>query len=692
MLYFLCQIKGKSPKMKYTSILILLFVLAFNTNSSAQKATKDGNRIVAEIGKNKISADELERAYKKNMSRSTENLFNMSKDSILDFLNLYINFKLKVTDAINRGFLKDSSVIKEIEQNRNILTESFFYDKLLTEKNVNNFLKMRESEYKVAMILANIKQNADLVDTTDAYNKITNAFNRIKSGEDFSDVAKATSDDYETGKLGGTIGNYITSGKIQRPIEDAIYATKSGEVYPEIIKTAYGYFILKVVDVKERKTVKSSHILIAKNEERDSLQAYAKADSILKLLKSGADFAKLAKENSDDLTTAVKGGDLGGYYSRSTGMEGSAYPLVSEFENTLFKLKDGETSEVVSTNFGSHILKRVATKAPDFKVEGEELRRLYKRLYFKQDQVLLLDSLKKHYNFRLYEDVLFQLTSFLDTNGTNLVENWDEKVPERVQNNVIFEVLGNNYKVSSLLDKLNDDVKLRGAALNPSGIVAAINAIAEPLVFAEATKNLEKEYPEFDALMSEFRNGILLFKVEAMEVWDKMKFDSLLARSYYDSTKSKYISEEAYDVSEIYFLEKEMADSVYSRLLAGEDFDAVASGETQRSGYREKKGNWGTVRVKTNSLARQAKDLGAKKGQILAPFVNEPGYSIVKINEVFPPRQKTFEEAIPDFSPQYQELLQAKLLKIWLDSVKLKNPVKIYESEISKLINENKSK
>ncbi len=670
----------------------MLFILAISVDSNAQKATKDGQRVVAEIGKNKITGEELEHAYKKNMSRSSDNLFSMKKDSILDFVNLYINFRLKITDAINRGFLKDSSVINEISQNRKILTESFYYDKILTEKQVAKFLKMRESEYKVAYILANIKQNADLVDTTDAYKKITNALTRIKSGEDFAQVAHSISDDYETGKNGGLIGNYITSGKVQRPIENAIYATKSGEVYPEIIKTSYGYFLLKVLDIKDRKLVRASHILINKDESRDSTTAYAKADSLLKLLKSGADFAKLAKENSDDLTTAVKGGDLGGYYSRATGMEGSSYPLVTEFENALFSLKDGEISSVVSTSFGSHILKRTSTKEPDFKSEGEELRRLYKKLYFKQDQTQLLDSLKKHYNFRLYYDVLYQFTNFLDTNGTNLVDKWDEKVPDRIKNNVLFEVLNKKFKVSELIDRLNTDVKLRGASLNPSGIVAVVNSIAEPIAFEEATKNLESEYADFDALMKEFRDGILLFKVEAMEVWDKMKFDTLLARTYYDSTKTKYVSEESYDVSEIYFLEKATADSVYNRLVAGENFDAVASAETQRSGYREKKGRWGTVNVKTNSLARQAKDVNAKKGQIVATFVNEPGFSIIRINDIFPPRQKTFEEAISDFSPQYQELLQAKLLKIWLDSVKAKNPVKINDNEINKLINENKSK
>ncbi|MBX3044474.1 MAG: peptidylprolyl isomerase [Ignavibacteriae bacterium] len=655
---------------------------------NAQKATKSTDPVIAEIGKTKITASELENAFKKNMSRTTDNLFKMSKDSILDFINLYTNFKLKVIDAVQRGMLKDSSVISEIKQNRRILSESFYYDKMLTEKNVDKFLKMREKEYQVAIILAAIKQTVDVIDTTEAYRKITTALERIKNGADFADVARATSDDYETGKFGGLISNYVTSGKVQRPIEDAIYSTKPGDIYPEVIKTSYGYFLLKVLDESERLLVKGRHILVGVDENRDSTTAYHKADSLLKLIKSGADFSKLAKENSDDLTTAVNGGDMGGYYSRSTGMQESAYPLVTEFESVLYGLKDGQISGVVYTNYGAHIIRRDSTKLPDFNAEKDELRRLYKRLYFKEDQTKLLDSLRNLYKFKLYDDVLYQFASFLDTNGTNLADNWDSEVPERIKNNVIYEVLGKNVKVSKLIELLKEDQKLRGANLNPSGLVAAIYSIVESVVFDEATKNLEKDYVEFDHLMKEFSDGILLFKVEAQEVWDKMKFDTVLAKTYYDSTKSRYLTQDAYDVSEIYFLDKKTADSVYKRIIAGENFDDVANKETQRSGYRDKKGHWGFVNVKTNSLARHAHDMNAKAGQVLEPVLNEPGYSIILVNAHQPPRPKTFEEAIPDFSAQYQEILQSKLLNQWLNSVRKKNPVKINEAELNKLLSE----
>jgi peptidyl-prolyl cis-trans isomerase SurA len=675
--------------MKKFAIITIFVLVGFNISIFAQKLQKEQERVVVEFGKNKITSAELEKAFKKNMSRSSDNLFKLSKDSIYDFINLYTNFRLKVADAIERGFLNDSSVKQEIQQNRKILAESFYYDKILTEPNVNYSVKMREKEYLVAIILANIKQNATMIDTTDAYKKITNAQQRIKNGESFEQVAREMSDDFETGKNGGLIPNYITVGKVQRPIENAIFATKAGSVYPEIVKTNYGYFLIKVLKVEERKLIRARHILININETRDSATSYKTADSLLTLLKAGANFDKLAKDNSEDVSTAVNGGDLGGYYSRSTGMEVSAYPLVQEFEKTIFELKDGEISNLVKSNYGYHIVKRDATKLPDPKVEYEELRKLYKRLYFKTDQTNLIDSLLKMSKFKAIDENIYQLVSFLDTNGTNIPDGWDKNVPERILTFTLFENQGKKFTIGEFVEKLNKDSKFRGTPLNYSGIRKACESIAEPEAFAEVTKNLEKEYHEFDILMKEFRDGILLFKVEALEVWDRMKFDSTLARTYYDSTSSRYVTEDAYDISEIYFLDKQTADSVYKRITAGEDFEVVASNETQRSGYREKKGHWGRVNVKTNSLAREAKDKNASKGQILPPIVNEPGFSIIRVNEHLTPRKKTFEEAIPDFSPQYQEILQQRLSQEWLNKIKKKLPVKINDKEVNKLISEN---
>ena len=98
---------------------------------------------------------------------------------------------------------------------------------------------------------------------------------------------------------------------------------------------------------KER--VKARHILVSilNKPPAEVPKQKAKAEDLLKQIKAGADFAKLAEQNSDDKTNASKGGDLGWV------MKGQ---MVPEFEKATFALKQGQISDVVATNYGFHIV------------------------------------------------------------------------------------------------------------------------------------------------------------------------------------------------------------------------------------------------------------------------------------------------------------------------------------------------
>jgi len=97
--------------------------------------------------------------------------------------------------------------------------------------------------------------------------------------------------------------------------------------------------------------VKASHILImARQEEPNDVKQKAKEkiEDLLKQVKEGADFAELAKENSDDTGSAIDGGDLG-FFDNQT--------MVPEFTEAAFALEPNEVSDIVETNYGYHIIK-----------------------------------------------------------------------------------------------------------------------------------------------------------------------------------------------------------------------------------------------------------------------------------------------------------------------------------------------
>jgi peptidyl-prolyl cis-trans isomerase SurA len=686
---------NKDYSMKRFTTLSKVLILIFLVNASliesiaqpkkTRQLIKD-DEVFASVGPEKITYKLLESAFQKNMNRKNVKLTDVARDSLLDFLHLYINYRLKVLDAIDRGYDKDSAVIADIEQNRKILAESYYYDKVLVEPNVDHLQKLRQHEIKFAYILIPFDNTATVPDTAETYSKGMEALKKLAEGKDFGEVALEYSVDKESAKNGGVVERFITGGRVQRPIEEALYTIKNeGEVYPQLIRTKYGYFIVKLIKKEPRVKVLISHILLSKGMDTDSIGVIAKADSLLKVLRQGADFSKIAELHSDDPSTAIKGGSWGAYYSRSSGFEGMERNVAAPIENVIFKMKDGEISDKVFTDYGIHIVRRDSTKFFDPSEERDELKKLYKRLYFEDDKKSLLDSLKYKFGFNINYDALSKFLSLLDTTKTNLDTAWKRNLTEEINNFVAYKILDKNVTFDSFINELSTKNELKGTSLNYDGITRAINKIVTPIVYNEATKNLEKEYPDFAALMREFRDGILLFRVEAIEVWDKLKFDSAKARVYWDSTKTRYMTEPKYDIDEIYVLSDSLANDIYKRLQDTFNFANLAAEHTQRSGFREKKGAWGLVSVKDNGLAKLAQANNAKPGDLMTPMSYEKGFSIIKVNSFEPVRQKTFEEAISDFAPTFQDLMQKYYTEIWLNEIKKKFLVKINDKVINKI-------
>ncbi len=682
----------------FSLTLLLLFNLSVysqkSTRKTEKKLTKENlsdadklkNEVVITVGNERITFSELEKAFRKNMNRKDVKLWEVSRDSLYDFIELYTKYRLKVQDAIQRGFGNDSSVIADIAQNRRILAESYFLDKKLVDRKVDDMLSKRDRELQIAIMLFQFPMGNEN-DSMAAYLKGKACLELLKQGKDFADIAKDSSDDKESGERGGIISTYITAGRTQRPIEDAIYKTKPGNFYPELIRTRYGYFIVKVLKSEPRIKVRGSHILLSEGLDKDSLRVVAKADSILNLLKKGADFARLAEENSEDPSTAIKGGDLGAWYSRSSGMENTGRNLLPSFEEALYSLKDGEISGKVYSDYGIHIIRRDSSKAFNIESERDDIKKLYKRIYFESDKRTFLDSVKSSFGFKIFYDVLKELVSSIDTTKNNLDTSWSKDLSESLRNKNIFAFNKVSYSVDHLINRMNKQSDLRGFGLNTNDFKIVIDKLTDPLVYDAVSEELEKEYSDYSNLLKEFRDGILLFKVEAIEVWDKLKFDSVLARSFWDTTKHKYLTHPIYDISEIYVLSDTLANDLYNQLNNGADFAELAKQFTQRAGYREKNGHWGKVTAKDNQLAKIVIEDNLKPGQHSKPHRYDNGYSIVKLNEFEASRQKTFEEAIPDFAPMFQDLLQKHLSEKWINSLKAKYKVYIDKDKLTKTMN-----
>ena len=671
--------------------LVLFSIISFcllNANAFSKPTDELDNQTIMTLGKENVTFGDVKRVYNRNYSRKGSYFELLTKDSVKSFLDTYSKLKVKVLYGNSLGYDKDSDIIEEINRNKKLLAESHLLEAEVTAPAVRRYIEMRKTQKQVAVIMSHISMNGD---TTEAYKKIMSALTEINRGETFEYAARKYSTDTVTGVNGGVVPVWVTGLRLQRDLESAIYSLKVGEMTQAPIRTNFAYFLIKVLQEEPRTFIGVSQILIPfKNENesfgpivKDTADAKRLADSIVQVLSKGADFNAIAEKLSADKQTAPKGGNIG-IYARSSGIVGAGDNLDPVIENTLFSLKDKEISQPVQTYMGYFIFRRDSTVVYDDNFEYEELKANYVRLFLKNDKENFYDSLLKVYGFSVNMSVFNKMLASIDTTKTIFNETFAEMIPTDLLNQKLFSMNKKTYTVQNYIDTIKANINNSLINTNRSGLMDIIKSIVMPIMLEDIIRTADKKYPAFKATIEEFTDGLISIKVEQENVYNKIKFDSVRARKFYDTTTMDISVPLQYDLSEIYIMSKKKAEEVYEEIRTGKiTFDSAVILHSQRQGTREKKGFYGVVNT-SNYLAHQAERNKYKVGDISEPLSFEQGFSIIRINDIKPKRKMTFEEALPHISTPVQEEL-VKSLKADLEKELTKKfPIKYNESLINK--------
>jgi len=611
---------------------------------------------------------EFEEAYAKSAGG-----FEQAKDDSIsklkNFLDLYVNFKMKLRDAEVRGFESDQSLTNELIDYKKKVGVTYLLEKQVVEPGVRDLYEKRKLEYRVSHLM--IRPDSSGVDA--ARELAQSILDSIKAGADYEEMVEEYSDDTYSKNLGGDI-YYVTAGQLPTEFEDAMYATEPGQVYPEVVETKFGFHIIKVTEKQPRvPSIRASHILISfQNEEGqlDTVAAKAKIDSLAERIKAGEDFAKLAEEYSAD-GSKQQGGDLG-YFKRRD--------MVKEFDEAAFKLEVGEVSDVVKTQYGYHLIKLTDKKSyASFEEEKEGLKNLFKQIRYQAVYDELVNSLKEKYNLTINEETINKLASSLDSVRVGSeYNNIDE-----LRDLPVFTYAGKNLYAGDFLEQMETKPEFQNRIITKSLLEDAANKLGGDIALEEEALNLDKTNPEFASLMEDYKNGIYIFKLQEDEVWNKIKIDSAKLHHHYLETKDNYVWNDRVDFSEIFSKKDSLINYYYSLLENGEVFDSVASKYTERPGYKEKAGSFGLVDANSSTLAEAANKL-KKPGDYTKPFATTGGFSIIKLNAKEPSRLKTFEEAKAEVSGSYQETESKRLDQAYIESLKKRYEPEYHYEELEK--------
>ncbi len=664
-----------------------------------------GGAFVADIGGEKISVEEFEQTFAKN-NGGREAAQKTSIEDRQKFLDLYTKFRLKVKEAKAAGYDKDHELVNELNDYRKNLAVSYMIEKEITKPALERLYQRKLKEVRASHILIRLQPNAAPADTLAAFTTAKKIIDSLSAGIPFEKLAVNNSQDpsaqYNKGDL-----YYFSGGMMVPEFEDAVYSMKVGEFSHTPTRTQFGYHIIKLTDMQtNQKAVHVSHIMkrLAPNANADDSVKAAQAllavrDSVMK----GAAFADLAMRNSDDTYSSPRGGDLG-YIDRGR--------TVREFDDVIFRMKDGDVSTIVKTQFGLHLVKRFdAQGVQQFKDLEQDLKSEYQRYRFQHDYDLMVEKIKKQYGFMQDSLGYAAFVTNVDTSKTTNDSTWDSTYTAAVRSKVIYTFDGQKISIQQLITAAKINQELRNLSFNTSTTFKAIvDKIGISLVIEHYAHQIENSFPDFAQTMKEYEDGILLFKAEQENVWNKVAPTDSALRVFYGSNHSKYTWPDRVNVQEIFVLNDSIA-TVVKKVISGYTIDSLVAKKTnkktkkvqydtlkiaitpisfdsaaaiynKRGATVEKRGVWGLQPVTTNVLTKRAWE--SNGNDTTSYFPNDGGFSFIKVIQKDAAREKTFDEAQSELSGAFQEYETKRIEELWYESLKKKYPVVINTEGLSK--------
>lgn len=623
------------------------------------------------VGDENIHLSEFTYIYEKNNAKNAD----YSEDSLKDYLELYKKFKLKVLKAREFGLDTVKTLQQELEGYRKQLAKSYLKDKQITERLIDEVIDRMQYDIEVSHIFAGAEPKSSSEKEARARQKINDIYTKLQEGAPFDMMASTLSEDKMSSIKDGYLGYYsapLPNGFYK--FETAMYETPVGEI-SEPVRSKMGFHILKISDKRPaRGEMEIAHILFRKKGGgRTTASAHALADSVYNLLKEGRNFENMAAKFSNDSNTKHKGGYLGYFgvnqYERA-------------FEDAAFALQEnGDYTKPVATNLGFHIIKRINKRDNANKVALRKRvkARITKDERFKIAEDHMIERIKQSSGFEENRFALKRFISGLDDSFFSY--KW--QTPAYEEDIHLFSMAGQNYTLNDFAqyakDNVRDRLRFNQVKSTEDAVDELYDKFVDEKIMAYEEKNLENKYPDFKALMREYREGILLFEITKREVWDKAAEDTTGLNRFYEMNMNKYMW-------------PERVNAVRYTLSGGNDQGLISIYKyAQKKGHEKMMSKFGDNKAYNITAEKLVMDKGDKaisemtlKPGGLSPLNLSPSSpaTFYAFESLVKPTRKSLKEARGYVIADYQDHLE----KRWITELEAQYPYRLNNKVLKSII------
>jgi peptidyl-prolyl cis-trans isomerase SurA len=632
-------------------------------------AQLNAQEVLFTVGDQSITSEEFKAVYEKNKGVGAA----LDPKTPEEYLELYINFKLKIAEAYAQQRDTATEFKNEFGGYRAQLAKPYLSDQGAEDELIKQAFSRMQEEVRAAHIMIALEANALPSDTLKAYKQLLELRKSILSGKTkFEDAARETSADTWSAKNGGDLG-YFTVFNMVYPFESAAYELEVGNLSMPV-RSQYGYHLLKLL---ERRTasgiVRVRHIFFASNGKsslQEQQRAERSANEIYSRLEGGEDFISLL-EFSEDRKTKDAMGEL---------PEFGINNMMPAFEEAAFSLESpGDYSVPVETSIGWHVIQLIEKKPlASFDELKSELKKKVKRdTRSRVGATRFMKRLKSEYDFDIDERWLGRTMNLVDKNafGTG---TW--VIPTLSRDRVVATFANEKIYQSEVLEFWAKNQNQSSEAVRVEFLRVLFNAYSNDRMIAYEDGQLELKHADFRNLVREYKEGILLFDLTQEAVWNKAAQDSAGIATHYELIKEAYRWEDrvraTYWVSTDEKLAKKIAKwtaknkvEKVQELLENEDALSVAVQN-------------GTYEKDDNSVIEAVWE---QESGVFGPVeLNNGSFAVVQIDEFLPTAPKALNEIKGLVIASYQDALE----KEWVNALKSKFEVNVNENAKSALFQE----
>jgi peptidyl-prolyl cis-trans isomerase SurA len=665
-----------------TRVTFLAFAILCTASLSYAQKSLD-KEVLVNIGNEAVTVDDFMRVYDKNNSQTSM----QDPTPIAEYLDLFVNFKLKVMEAEELKMDTNSTFQKELAGYREQLAKPYFIDESVNEALLEQAYQRKLKDVRASHILIMVDENARPEDTLAAYNKIVEVRELVVNGMPFEEAAVEYSDDPSAkdreeipGKQRARPGNkgdlgYFTVFNMVYPFENAAYETPVGEI-SQPTRTRFGYHLIKVNDKKDALgTAQVAHIfvpILPGSTSEDSIADLEKINNIYQKIQEGMPFEEAVVEYSEDKGSAKNGGELSKF---------TCNRVVPEFVIAAESLQVGEVSEPVQTMYGYHILKLISRETPGtFEEESPKLKeRLAKDERSHKSEEAVISNIKNEYKFKVYDKAKAELFAAIDTSiisktfAAESVAGFTKplmKLGSEKYTQYNFAVYAQANQKMQTIDK--------GVYLEQ-----LFNQYVAETCLAYEDKHLEEKYPEFKALMEEYHDGILLFNLTDEKVWSKAVKDTTGLEQFFNAHRDNYMWGERLDAT-IFEVKKTEAVDTLRNWISRHMSDGEIAKKLDEDSITSVKIIPGLFEKGDNKIIDQVDWVAGTTVEVNSDV--EELTVIIRIREILPPEPKKLNEARGLVTADYQTYLE----KQWIEQLKEKYPVQVNQEILDVLVSTNR--